>query len=356
VLAEDLIELFCANVRTPDVRRADLRAQIAANKIGADRIAALAAIHGRTFLRLAFAEIIAYGARQLARAIGEVPDGTYRARGEIEGDGVSDSDIPIEVAITVSGEQMLIDFTNTAGPVAGNINCPRSVAQSSCLFALRAALNHDLMMNIGDDGPIEWRFPNPSLIDAHFPAAVVAGNVETSQRVADVVLAALGQVVDLPAAGQGTMNNVIIGASNWTYYETIGGGQGASSRGDGPSGVHVGMSNTLNTPIEAIEMNLPLRVESYELRYGTGGTGKYRGGDGIERRLKVLSNAMLSVITDRRRHAPQGKAGGHDGAMGENLLDDLPLPAKASLEVRAGQIVTIRTPGGGGFGSEHQDL
>jgi N-methylhydantoinase B len=205
-------------------------------------------------------------------------------------------------------------------------------------------------INAGSSAPLDVRIPEPSLVDAQRPAAVVAGNVETSQRLADVVLAALGQGLDLPAAGQGTMNNLIIGGSDWTYYETIGGGQGASSAGPGPSGVHVGMSNTLNTPIEALELEFPLRVERYELRYGSGGCGRHRGGDGIDRRVRVLEPATLSLLTDRRRHAPAGKAGGSNGACGVNLVDGVEVPPKHTSEIRPGQTVSVLTPGGGGWG------
>jgi N-methylhydantoinase B len=178
----------------------------------------------------------------------------------------------------------------------------------------------------------------------------VAGNVETSQRIADTVLLALGQAVDLPAQGQGTMNNLIIGGRGWTYYETIGGGQGASAAGDGPSGVHVGMSNTLNTPVEALELEFPMRVERYELRAGSGGEGAQRGGDGIERAVQVLEPATLSLLTDRRRHAPQGGHGGGPGEVGANLLDGEELPAKTTRSLEPGAVVTVRTPGGGGYG------
>ncbi len=275
--------------------------------------------------------------------------------GEIEGDGVNDVDIPLRVTVTISGSTVTMDFEGTSEPVAGNVNCPRSVTLSACLFALRVALPTDIPMNAGTAAPLNVSAPRPCLLDARRPAAVVAGNVETSQRVADVVLAALGQAVVLPAEGQGTMNNLIIGGSSWTYYETIGGGQGASSDGDGASGTHVGMTNTLNTPIEALELELPLRVERYQLRYGTGGTGLHRGGDGIERSVRVLEPATFSVIADRRRHRPRGKAGGGEGGRGENLLDAEPLPPKYTGEVRAGQVISVLTPGGGGFGGPEAD-
>jgi N-methylhydantoinase B len=351
VLVEDLLELILANVRTPEIRRVDLLAQTAANEVGAERLRALVERHGLDFVRTAFDEVIAYGERRTRDVLRSIPDGTYTAEGVIEGDGVVDVDIPIRVAVTIDGDAMRADFAGTAPPVAGNVNCPISVTRSACLFALRVLLPGDVPTNAGTAAPLEVRVPEPSLADARRPMAVVAGNVETSQRLADIVLEALGRAVDLPAAGQGTMNNLIIGGADWTYYETIGGGQGASSAGPGPSGVHVGMSNTLNTPIESLELEFPMRVERYELRYGSGGDGRHRGGDGIDRRVRVLEPATLSLLTDRRRHGPAGKDGGLAGACGENLLDGTPLPPKRTCDLAPGQIVSVLTPGGGGFGA-----
>ena len=205
--------------------------------------------------------------------------------------------------------------------------------------------------NAGTYAPLEIHAREGSLVNARRPAAVVAGNVETSQRVADTVLRALAQFAPLPAEGQGTMNNLVMGGPGWTYYETIGGGQGASRSGDGPSGVHVGMSNTLNTPVEALELEYPLRVERYELDYESGGAGRHRGGDGIVRAVRVLAPASLSLLTDRRRHAPKGIDGGGDGKPGANLLNGEELPPKAGRELSEGDVVTVRTPGGGGAGA-----
>ncbi len=351
VVVDDVLEFVLANVRTPAIRRADLLAQVAANSVGAERLRALVDRHGLAFVRSACDEVIAYGERRTRDLLHTLPDGTYTAAGEVEGDGVDDVDIPIRVAVTIDGDSMLVDLAGTSGPVAGNVNCPLSVTRSACLFALRVLLPADVPINAGSAAPLEVRVPSPSLVDAHSPAAVVAGNVETSQRLADVVLAALAHAIDLPAEGQGTMNNVIIGGSDWTYYETIGGGQGASSAGPGPSGVHVGMSNTLNTPIEALELEFPLRVERYQLRYGSGGRGLHRGGDGIERRVRVLEPATLSLLTDRRRHAPAGRDEGSAGACGENLVDGVPVPPKHTAELRPGQTVSVLTPGGGGWGA-----
>jgi N-methylhydantoinase B len=250
---------------------------------------------------------------------------------------------------------MTIDFAGTSDQVRGNINCPLPVTRSACYFALRVLLPKDILANAGTYAPLEIKAPEGSLVNATYPAAVVAGNVETSNRIADTVLAALSGFApeDVPAQGQGTMNNTIIGGSGnggWTYYETIGGGQGASSKGPGPSGVHIGMSNTLNTPIEAFELEYPMRVERYELRYGSSGAGEHRGGDGIERSVKVLEPASLSLLTDRRRHPPRGAEGGEPGQVGENLLNGEELPPKVGRELEEGDVVTVRTPGGGGYG------
>ena len=350
-LVEEVLELVLANVRTPEIRRVDLLAQAAANTLGAERLRALAERHGLPRLRASFDEVIAYGERRTRAVLAALPDGTFEAEGELEGDGVVDEDIPIRLAVTIAGDAVRVDFAGTAGPAAGNVNCPLAVTRSACLFALRTLLPADVPINAGSAAPLELRVSEPSLVSARRPSAVVAGNVETSQRIADVVLAAFGKAVEVPAAGQGTMNNVIIGGADWTYYETIGGGQGASAAGRGPSGVHVGMSNTLNTPVEALELEFPLRIEAYELRYGSGGRGVHAGGDGIERRIRVLEPATLSLLADRRRHGPAGRAGGEAGACGENLLDGEPVRAKHTSELRPGQVVTVRTPGGGGWGA-----
>jgi N-methylhydantoinase B len=345
-----LLDLLLANVRTPDVRRGDLRAQLAAGRIAEARLAELVERRGRELVETAFSEVLAYTERRTREAIAALPDGTYAARGEIEGDGVVDADIPIAVSVEVAGDALRIDFAGTADQVAGNVNCPLAVTRSACLFALRVLLPRDVPANAGTFAPVTIAAPEGSLVNARRPAAVVAGNVETSQRIADTVLLALAQAVDLPAQGQGTMNNLIIGGSGWTYYETIAGGQGASATGPGPSGVHVGMTNTLNTPVEALELEYPLRVERYELAAGSGGAGRHRGGDGLVRAVRVLEPAVVNLLTDRRRHAPQGAHGGEPGRPGENRLGEGPLPAKATRELAAGDVVELRTPGGGGWG------
>jgi N-methylhydantoinase B len=350
-LGDDVLELILANVRTPDIRRGDLRAQIAANKLAGRRLQELVERRGRDVVEQAFAEVVAYAERRTREALRDVPDGTYEAERAMEGDGVNDDDVTIRASVKVDGDALAIDFSGTDEQVAGNVNCPLSVTRSACYFALRALLPGDVPANAGTYAALSIEAPEGTVVNAQSPAAVVAGNVETSQAIADTVLAALAQAVDLPAQGQGTMNNLIIGGRGWTYYETIGGGQGASSSGPGPSGVHVGMSNTLNTPIEALELEYPMRVERYELRDGSGGDGEHRGGDGVERAVRVLEPATLNLLTDRRRHAPEGRDGGGDGAPGENLLNDEELPPKATRELTEGDVVVVRTPGGGGHGS-----
>ncbi len=349
-LVDELLELILANVRTPELRRGDLRAQLAANRLGARRLLELIERRGRETVLAAFGEVIDYARRRTREAVAEMPNGTYAAESEIEGDGVTDEDIALRVAVTVEDETIRIDFSDTHEQVAGNVNCPLAVTRSACYFALRVLLPQDIPANAGTYAALEIEARPGSLINAQRPAAVVAGNVETSQRIADTVLLAFAQALELPAQGQGTMNNVVIGGASWTYYETIGGGQGASSRGAGPSGVHAGMSNTLNTPIEALEMEYPMRVERYQLLYGSGGDGGHRGGDGVERVLRVLEPASLSLLTDRRRHEPQGASGGLSGASGCNRLGEERLPPKVGRELCAGDVVAIRTPGGGGFG------
>jgi N-methylhydantoinase B len=350
-LSEDVLSLIMANSRTPRLRRGDFQAQLAANRLAEQRLGELVARRGADLVRAAFSEVLAYAERRTRDLLAGLPDGTYRAASELEGDGVSDDDIPIQVAVTIDGDHMVVDFAGTAPQVAGNVNCPLAVTRSACYFALRVLLPDDVPANAGTYAPVEILAPEGSLVHAVWPSAVVAGNVETSQRVADTILAALSACADVPAAGQGTMNNVVIGGRGWTYYETIAGGQGASSHANGPNGVHVGMSNTLNTPIEALELEYPMRIERYELVDGSGGAGRYRGGDGVVRSVRVLEAASLSLLTDSRRHGPAGAHGGADGRPGRNLLNDAELPPKTSRHLASGDVVTVITPGGGGMGS-----
>ena len=353
---EDVLDLLLANVRTPDLRRGDLRAQIAANNIAEERVGELIERRGEETVLAAFEEVISYTERRTREAIRALPDGEHAAEDFMEGDGMTDEDIPIKATVVIEDDSITIDFAGTADSVRGNVNCPLPVTRSACYFALRVLLPKDIPANAGTYAPLEIEALEGSLVNARYPAAVVAGNVETSNRIADAVLAAFSGFAPeaVPAQGQGTMNNTIIGGPGWTYYETIGGGQGASARGPGPSGVHVGMSNTLNTPVEAFELEYPMRVERYELLYGSGGRGENRGGDGIVRSVRVLEPASLSLLTDRRRHAPRGIEGGEPGEIGRNLLNDEELPPKVSRDLEVGDVVTVRTPGGGGYGQARE--
>ena len=350
---EAVRELIRANVRTPDEREADLRAQRAANARAEERVGELLDEHGATLLD-AFDAVIDYSRDRVEAEIEALPDGTYRARDVLEGDGVTDDDVPIAAAVTVDGGSIGVDFAGTADQVAGNLNAPLSVAKSAVYFVVRAITDPDIPPNHGCYEPVSVSAPEGSVLDPQPPAAVVGGNVETSQRVMDVTLAAVAAAVPdaVPAGGQGTMNNLIIGdrAGEFTYYETIGGGFGARPGKDGMDGVQVGMTNTLNTPAEALESEYPIRVDRYALRPSSGGDGRYRGGLGIERTVTVETAATVSLLTERRRTAPAGLDGGEDGATGENLVAGEPVPAKASVDVEAGTTVSVRTPGGGGHG------
>ena len=344
----DLLE---ANVRSPAQRRADLRAQLGANERGAERVGELLADHGERLLA-AFDAVRAYSRERVESELAAFPDGTYTAADRLEGDGVTDADIPIEVAVTVADRSLSVDFSGTAPQVAGNVNAPLSVAKSAVYFVVRSVTDPDVPPNAGCYDPIEVHSPAGTLLNPDPPAAVVGGNVETSQRVADVVFRALSEAVPerVPAAGQGTMNNLVVGGAGFSYYETIGGGMGASADADGPSGVQVGMTNTLNTPVEALETAYPLRVEAYSLRDDSGGAGRQSGGDGLVRELTVETDATVSLLTERRRHAPWGLAGGADGTCGVNAIDGEAVSAKVTREVEAGTTVRVETPGGGGYG------
>jgi N-methylhydantoinase B len=342
VLDEAAVEELVAQMRNPAQRRADLRAQLAANRTGAERLTELARRHGAGGLRAATDEVQAYAERRMRACIRSLGDGTREAVDVLE---ATDGDLELRLRASVDGDELTLDFSGSAAQHAGNLNCPLAVTASACLFALRVLTDPDIPASAGASRPMRVVAPEGSLLNARPPAAVVAGNVETSSRVADLVLAAFGR-----ALGQGTMNNVVLGTDDFTYYETLGGGQGACADADGPSGVHVAMSNTLNTPVEALEIEFPLRVTRYAIRRGSGGGGAHRGGDGVIREYEALADMELSLLTERRRHAPPGANGGEPGARGRNLLDGDELPPKARVALRAGQRLRIETPGGGGFG------
>ena len=341
-LDETAIEEISRQMRQPDQRRADLRAQLAAGRVGGRRLLELYERFGKAKLTEAFSEVLDYAERRTRSCIEDLDDGTYRARDMLE---AREGDLEIVLEAIVAGDRLTLDFTDTAAQHDGNLNCPLAVTRSACYFAIRVLTDPDIPPSAGAYRPVEVIAPEGCLLNARPPAAVVGGNVETSSRVADVVLRAFGR-----AAGQGTMNNVTLGTEDVVYYETIGGGQGACPDADGPSGVHVAMSNTLNTPIEALELEFPLRMVEYGLRRDSGGAGEFHGGDGVIRELEALAPLSYSLITERRRHRPPGADGGGDGAAGRNLLDGEELPAKAIGRLDAGQRLRIETPGGGGYG------
>jgi len=348
----DLERLLLANVRTPEVRRGDLAAQLAACERGAGRYRELIARFGRAYVEGAVRDLLDYAERRTVEAVKRrVPAGRYEAEDCMEGDGVSDADIVIRAAIEVAADgRMRVDFAGTAPAARGNVNCPLSVTRSAVLFVLRCLVD-DVPNNGGVHRAVEIRAPEGSIVNAPWPRAVVAGNVETSQRIADVLFLALGLAADVPAQGQGTMNNLVLGGPGWTYYETLGGGQGASSAAPGPSAVHVGLSNTRNTPVEVLELEHPVRVVTYALRRGSGGAGAHRGGDGVVRAYQALEEIEASLITERRRNPPKGAHGGAPGETGRNLLNEEPLLGRAAVTMRPGDVLRVETPGGGGWGS-----
>jgi N-methylhydantoinase B len=303
----------------------------------------LASTIGAAKLRAANAAVLDYAERRTRACIAAMPDGVHAATDVLE---ARDGDLTLRLRATVRGDELTLDFSGSAGQDRGNLNCPLAVTRSACLFAVRVLTDPDIPASAGAHRPVHVITEPGTLLDARPPAAVVAGNVETSSRVADLVLRAFGH-----ALGQGTMNNLTLGNERFTYYETLGGGQGACADADGPSGVHVAMSNTLNTPVEALELEFPVRVVQYAIRRGSGGDGAHRGGDGIVRELRVLEDCRLSVLAERRARGPRGADGGKDGAPGRTLVNGEEQPAKVTKQLRAGDVVRIETPGGGGYGS-----
>ena len=348
----DVERLLLANVRTPATRRGDLAAQRAAVARGGEGLRALAARYGWAHVQQAARDLLDYAERRARAALRPFEAAGLSATDWLEGDGVDEADLAIAVRIDIRDGVFHADFTGTAPAARGNVNCPLAVTRSAALFVVRTLLPEDVPTNAGVHRAVRITAPEGCLVNARAPHAVAAGNVETSQRIADTLFLALARGgLPVPAQGQGTMNNVTLGGAEWTYYETVGGGQGASPAARGPSGVHVGMSNTRNTPVEVLEMEFPLRLRTYALRAGSGGAGRHRGGDGVVREFEALAPMEASILSERRRHAPRGAAGGGDGAPGRNLLNGATLPAKVSTPLRTGDLLRIETPGGGGWGS-----
>jgi N-methylhydantoinase B len=344
---DEVLRGIASQMREPAQRLADLRAQRAANLTGIARIRELADRHGRELLMAGMAEILDYAERRTRAELREMPDGTGEAEDYLEG---PNGDIAIRARATLAGDSLHLDFAGTDQQVDGNLNCPLSVTKSACFYVVRVVCDPDAPPSAGAFRPVRVSAPEGCLVNAKPPAAVAAGNVETSSRIADIVFDALGQIVPVPANGQGTMNNLTLAGEEWTYYETIGGGQGACPDADGPSAVHVAMSNTLNTPVEALETEFPLRVRELSVRRGSGGAGRHRGGDGIIRELEATEPMRFTLIAERRRHAPHGRDGGRPGAKGRDLLGGEQIAGKSAGELRPGQRLRIETPGGGGHG------
>lgn len=353
---DDLFRRLAEGTRSPDVMRGDLAAQLGANLTGGRRLEALLAQWGEKGFNRSLTALNDYAERLACQAVGAIPDGEYEFTDYMDDDGLGSEDLPVRVSISVSGDGARVDFTGTAPQTAGNLNCPVSVAAAGVYYVFRCLMPGQTPACDGMMRPVALHVPEGCLLNARRPAAVAAGNVETSSRVVDAVCGALAQGMPkrIPAASQGTMNNLAMGSSKagaaWDYYETLGGGMGAGRDGGGLSAVHSHMTNTLNTPVEVLELNFPLRVRRYGVRRESGGGGARRGGDGLVREYRFLRDASVSLLTERRRHAPWGLHGGGDGARGRNLLNGEMLPGKVSRQVSAGDVLTIETPGGGGYG------
>ena len=351
----EFLDPFLTASRTPEERLGDLSAQLGANEVGARRLVELCGTYGPNGTAAVCDGLLDYGERRMRAAIRELPDGSYEFEDYLEG---PDTLHNISVRVTIDGSDLHADFAGSAGQVEANFNSVEAVAVSCLYFAVRVVADPTIPSNGGCYRPVSMDAPRGSIVSAAPPAAVAAGNVETSQRIADTLLGALAQAAPamVPAASQGTMNNVLVGSDDFAYYETVGGGQGARSRGDGQSGIHTGMTNTKNTPIESLEQHYPLRATEYGLRTGSGGAGRYLGGQGIVRELEFLEDATVTLMGERRVTRPWGLWGGGPGACGEDWLvkrsggTEL-LPGKVTLDVVAGDRLRVLTPGGGGWGT-----
>jgi len=352
----DVMNGLVSATRNPTESRGDFSAQLSSAITGVRRLQEIVEPMGNPAYQTALAALNNY-AEQLARsALQDIPDGQYRFDDVMDDDGLGHQDIPIKVNITVSNSNVVADFSGTAGQVEGNINCPLSVAAAAVFYVFRCLMPEQTPACAGSFRPVRFMAEEGSLLNAKYPAAVAAGNVETSTRIVDVLLGALAQAIpeSIPAASHGSMNNVAMGSTmgkqQWDYYETIGGGMGASVISDGQSAVQTHMTNTLNTPIEALEMLYPLRVTRYEIRRGSGGQGKLAGGDGLTREFEYLGPAQVTLLSERRAHRPWGLHGGADGLSGMNLLNGRPLAGKVAFNVSKGDRLRVDTAGGGGFG------
>lgn len=359
----EFLDLFLANTRVSDERQGDLFAQLSAIRIGQQRIVELARRHGPVTLREAMRALQDYSERLARALIRRIPAGSYRARDFLDDDGLGTRRIPIEALVCVQGDSLVVDFSGSAAQVRGCVNANHAIAWAAVLYVLQILADGKIPPNSGLMRPVQVVAPEGSVVNAGFPAAMAGGNVETSQRLVDVLLRALSPALpeEIPAASCGSMNNVAFGGYDerrrryFTYYETIGGGAGGGPSGPGESAIHTHMTNTLNTPIEALESSYPIRVTSYRIRTASGGLGRHRGGDGIVRELQALTQMRATLLTERRAFAPYGLAGGFPGKRGRNETLDRKgkatvLPAKVVFTLETGDRLRISTPGGGGWG------
>jgi N-methylhydantoinase B/oxoprolinase/acetone carboxylase alpha subunit len=364
----DVLDIVLANVRTPDEREGDLSAQIAANRVAEMRLAHTVKQYGRARTLHYAAALQDYTARVLGAAIRDIPDGRYEFEDALDDDGFGETPIAIRASITIARDRATVDFTGSAPQVQGSVNANYAMTLSACLYSFRCLVGDDVLYNAGVGRPLTVIAPPGSIVNALRPAAVAGGNVETSQRITDVVLGALARALPdrLPAASQGTMNNVTLGGTDprsgrgFAYYETMGGGMGARLGLPGLSGVHTHMSNTRNTPVEAIEHYLPVRIRQYALRHGSGGDGAFVGGDGLVREYEALTETSVTLLSERRRGQPYGARGGKPGARGRNTLirdgKEEALPGKIELRLHPGDRLRVETPGGGGYGQAGSKL
>ncbi|WP_303906269.1 hydantoinase B/oxoprolinase family protein [Thiohalomonas denitrificans] len=356
-LDESLMERIVTATGSPVETRGDFSAQVSANASGLRRLEELVDSLGVERYRSSLAELNDYAERLARSALEAIPDGRYAFTDYLDDDGKGHVDLPICVTVAVEDGRIHVDFAGTAAQTPGNVNCPLSVAAAGVFYVLRCLMPDQTPACAGTFRPITLEAPEGSLLNAQRPAAVAAGNVETSSRVVDAVCGALASAIPdrIPAASHGSMNNVAMGArdrdSYWDYYETMGGGMGAGARGGGLSAVQTHMTNTLNTSIEVLEMAHPLRVTRYQVRRGSGGVGERPGGEGLVREFEFLAPAQVTLLTERRRRGPWGLAGGGDGKAGENLFNGEPLPGKTTVSVEVGDRLTVISAGGGGSGN-----
>jgi N-methylhydantoinase B len=362
-IVSDVMALLLANVRTPREREGDLTSQIAACRIGERRLIGMVTKYGKGEVLDYGRHLLAYSAKMMSAVLAAIPEGVYRAEDFLDDDGITDEPQRISVTIRIGRRTAEVDFTGSAAQCAGSVNAVAAITQSAVFYVLRCLLDEQVPATSGLMRPIRVIAPAGTIVNARSPAAVAGGNVETSQRIVDTLLRALARAIPsrIPAASQGTMNNLTLGGADarhggapFAYYETIAGGTGAGPGCDGASATHSHMTNTLNTPVEVLEHVYPVRAHRYSLRRGSGGRGKFRGGDGVIREIEMLVNTQVAVLSDRRKIPPYGLSGGSPGAAGKTEIVEgkrtKRLPSKCSFYATAGTVIRIETPGGGAWG------